>query len=95
MSSDTGLIDEKTRVPLGIVIGLLVSIGGTVFSAGVSHARLLAIEREVDVYRAETKRKDNEMADQAMKTQRLEIILSSMNDQLKEISRKLERMEKR
>lgn len=88
-------IDEKTKLPLSLVIALVtafVSIAGT---AAVSHYRLSQLEKEWDQFKIEQTESTKVSQQQELKLQRLDLTLDNIKENLESINRKLDRMEKK
>ena len=86
-------LNDKTKIPLGWAITILMSISGVIGSAAVAHYRLARLEADWALYQKGMEAKTEIDRAQELKIQRLEITLQSIEVFLSRIDAKLERME--
>ena len=88
-------INEKTKLPLSLVITIVTLAVGLAFNIGVSHFRLQNLEKQQDQFRSSSLTTQTKRQDMEMKIQRLDITLDNINKRLESIDRKLDRMERK
>ena len=88
-------INEKTKLPLSLVITIVTLAVGLAFNIGVSHLRLQNLEKQWDQFRGSSMTTQTKRQDMEMKIQRLDITLDNINKRLESIDRKLDRMERK
>ena len=86
-------IHEKTKIPLGWAVTIIMSLSGMVGTGAVAHYRLTRLENDWQSYQNVMEAKSDVDRVQELKIQRLEITLQSIEASLNRIDARLERME--
>lgn len=91
----SGIIDEKTKLPLGLVISIFVLFAGMIGTSATSHYRLTQLERDWESTRAVMAKAKDDYQAQELKVQRLDLTLSNIDKKLDSIEKKIDRMERK
>lgn len=83
------LIDEKTRMPLGLVLGVVVGLLSIAATAATAHYRLGAVEEQQEAQDTKIEQLRDRDHDSDKRMQRVEDKLDSVGQSLRRIERKL------
>ena len=89
----SGIIDEKTKLPLGLVVSIFVLFAGMIGTGATSHYRLTQLEKDWQQTRASMARARDDYQTQELKVQRLDLTLGNIEKKLDSIEKKLDRLE--
>lgn len=88
-------IDEKTKIPLSLVITIVVLAVSVASTAAVSHFRLTNLEKEWEEAKIrEAKSLESRQAND-LRVQKLELTLDGIKDTVEKIDRKIDRLERK
>lgn len=88
-------INQKTRIPLGWAVTIIVTVISVAFNAGIAHFRLQNLQKQWQEYKVSRVDSQRGFREQQLKLQRLDLTLDNISKRLESIDRKLDRMEKR